>query len=89
MDFIMSLPLTVHKFDSIWVIVVRFTKSTHFILVHTRFTVEKYAEIYIAYILCLHGVLKMIVSILVCGPLLGAIACFPRIHLIHTSAYYS
>jgi hypothetical protein len=44
------------------VIVDRLTKSTHFIPVHTKYRVEKYAEIYIARVLCLHGVLKMIIS---------------------------
>jgi hypothetical protein len=62
MDFIVGLPLTAHQVDSIWVIVDRFTKSTHFIPVNTSFTVEKYAEIYITRILCLHGVRKTIVS---------------------------
>jgi hypothetical protein len=61
MDFIMGLPLTAHKFDSIWVIVDRLTKSTHFIPVSTKYRVEKYAEIYISHVLCLHGVLKMII----------------------------
>jgi hypothetical protein len=42
MDFIVVLPLTAYKVDSIWVIVDRFTKSAHFILMHTRFTAEKY-----------------------------------------------
>jgi hypothetical protein len=50
------------KFDSIWVIVDRLTKSAHFIPIHTKYRVEKYAEIYIAHVLCLHGVPKMIIS---------------------------
>jgi hypothetical protein len=62
MDFIVHLPLTAHKFDLIWVIADRLTKSTHFIPVHTKYRVEKYAEIYIARVLCLHGVPKMIIS---------------------------
>jgi hypothetical protein len=62
MDFIMSLPMTTRKFDSIWVIVDRLTKSAHFIPVHTKYRVEKYAEIYIAHVLCLHGVPKTIIS---------------------------
>jgi hypothetical protein len=61
MDFIVGLPPTGCKVDSIWVILDRFTKSDHFILMHTRFTAEKYAEIYIARILYLHVVPKMIV----------------------------
>jgi hypothetical protein len=35
MDFIVGLALTGHKFNSIWVIIDRLTKSTHFIPVHT------------------------------------------------------
>jgi hypothetical protein len=62
MDFIVGLPLTARKFDSILVIVDRLTKSAHFILVHTKYRVEKYAEIYIAHVLCLHGVPNMIIS---------------------------
>jgi hypothetical protein len=37
MDFIICLPMTAHKFDSILVIVDRLSKSAHFILVHTRY----------------------------------------------------
>ncbi|WMV20183.1 hypothetical protein MTR67_013568 [Solanum verrucosum] len=33
MDFVVCLPKTLGKFDSIWVVVDRLTKSTHFILV--------------------------------------------------------
>jgi hypothetical protein len=35
MDFILGLPLTDRKFNSIWVIVDQLTKYAHFILVHT------------------------------------------------------
>jgi hypothetical protein len=62
MEFIVGLPLTAHKFDSIWVIIDRLSKSGHFIPVHTNYNVQKYAGIYIARVLCLHGVLKMIIS---------------------------
>jgi hypothetical protein len=62
MDFIVSLPLMARKFDSIWVIVDRLNKSVHFILVNTNYKVQKYAEIYITHVLCLHGVLKTIIS---------------------------
>jgi hypothetical protein len=62
MDFIVGLPLTAHRFDSIWVIVDRLTKSAHFIPVNTNYKVQKYAEIYKARVLCLHKVLKMIIS---------------------------
>jgi hypothetical protein len=59
MDFIVGLPLTALMFDSIWVIVDQLSKSAHFIPVSTKYQVEKYAEIYIAHVICLHGVLKM------------------------------
>jgi hypothetical protein len=62
MDFIVGLPLTSRKFDSIWVIIDRLTKSAHFIPINTTYKVEKYGEIYIARVLCLHGVPKMIIS---------------------------
>jgi hypothetical protein len=62
MDFIVGLPLTAHKYNSIWVIVDRLTKSAHFILVNTNYNVQKYAKIYIARVLCLHGVPKMVIS---------------------------
>jgi hypothetical protein len=62
MDFIVGLPLTARKCNLIWVIVDGLTKSAHFILVNTNYNVQKYAEIYIAHVLCLHRVLKMIIS---------------------------
>jgi hypothetical protein len=61
MDFIMGLPLTDQKFNSIWVIVDCLTKSTNFIPVHTYYNVKKYVELYIARILSVHGVPKTIV----------------------------
>jgi hypothetical protein len=61
-DFIVGLALTAHKFDSIWVIVDQFIKSSHFIPVHINYNAERYADIYIAHVLCLHGVLKTVVS---------------------------
>jgi hypothetical protein len=47
MDFIAGLPLTARKFDSIWMIVDRLSKSADFIPVHTRYATRKYAEIYL------------------------------------------
>jgi hypothetical protein len=62
MDFIVGLPLMTHKFDSIWVIMDRLSKSAHLIPVQTNYNVQKYARIYIARVLCLHGVQKTIIS---------------------------
>jgi hypothetical protein len=91
MDFIMGLPLTIRKYNSIWVIVDRLTKSAHFIPVNTNYNVQKYAEIYIARVLCLHRVSKMIVS----GRGSQFVAHFWEqlhaslgTHLIYSSAYH-
>jgi hypothetical protein len=62
MYFIMGLPMTARKFDSIWVIVDRIIKSAHFIPVNTHYDVQKYDEIYVTCLLCLYGVSKMIIS---------------------------
>jgi hypothetical protein len=62
MDFIVGLPNTSQKQDSIWIIVDRLMKTAYFILVHTTFTAKKCAEIYLDHIICLHGVPKMIIS---------------------------
>jgi hypothetical protein len=40
----------------------RLTKSAHFIPINIAYKVLKYAKIYIACELCLHGILKMIIS---------------------------
>ena len=62
MDFIVGLPMTPRKHDSIWVIVDRLTKSAHFIPVHTNYKTKQYEDLYISRILCLHGVPKTIIS---------------------------
>ena len=62
MDFITGLPRTSHGYNSIWVIVDRLTKSAHFLPVKANYAVEKYAELYLTKIVCLHGVPKSIVS---------------------------
>lgn len=62
MDFIVGLPMTQHKHDSIWVIVDRFSKFAHFIPVNARYNMKKYAELYISWIVHLHGVPKTFVS---------------------------
>jgi hypothetical protein len=62
MDFIVGLPLTARKKDSIWVIVDRLMKTAHFIAVHTTYSVQHYVELYIDQIVRLHGILKTIIS---------------------------
>jgi hypothetical protein len=55
MDFIVGLPNTSRHHDSIWVMVDRLTKVAHFLPVHTTDKVQRYAELYIDRIMCLHG----------------------------------
>jgi hypothetical protein len=61
-DFIVGLPRTQARYDSIWVIVDRLTKVAHFIPVKTTYSDAKLAELYMSRIMCLHGVQKEIVS---------------------------
>jgi hypothetical protein len=62
MDFVMGLPRTHLGYDSIWVIMDRLTKVAHFIPVKTTYSRPQLAELYMSRIVCLHGVLKKIVS---------------------------
>jgi hypothetical protein len=62
MDFIVGLPRTAKGFQSIWVIIDRFTKIAHFLPVKTDHPVAVYAQLCIARILSLHGVPKTTVS---------------------------
>jgi hypothetical protein len=57
MDFIVGLPRTQARYDSIWVILDCLTKVAHFIPVKTTYSGAKLAELYMSRIVCLHGVL--------------------------------
>jgi IS30 family transposase len=61
MDFIVGLPLTAGKKDSIWVTVDRLTKTAHFIAVHTTYSVQHYVELYMDQIVHLHVIPKTII----------------------------
>jgi hypothetical protein len=62
MDFVNGLPKTQKENDSIWVIVDRLTKVAHFIPVHTKYSGDKLAQLYMDNIVKLHGVPSKIVS---------------------------
>ncbi|WVZ69508.1 hypothetical protein U9M48_018282 [Paspalum notatum var. saurae] len=62
MDFVVGLPRTQKGYDSIWVIVDRFTKAAHFIPVKTCYTAATYAGLYISRIVSLHGIPVTITS---------------------------
>jgi hypothetical protein len=91
MDFIVGLSLTARKFNSIWVIFDRLTKSAHFIPVNTNYNVQKYAEIYVARVLCLHEVPKTIISdrgTQFVARFWEQLHASLGTHLIHSSAYH-
>jgi hypothetical protein len=62
MDFIVGLPHTRTGYDSIWVVVDRLTMAAHFIPVKTTYNSAVLAKLCMAWIVCLHGILKKIVS---------------------------
>jgi hypothetical protein len=62
MDFITGLPRPSKGYDSIWVIVDRLTNAAHFIPVKITYKGSHLAELYMARIVCLHGVPKKILS---------------------------
>ena len=62
MDFVVWLPLTRRKHDSLWVVVNRLTKSAHFLPVRTDYSLDKLAELYIKEIVQLHGISIFVIS---------------------------
>ena len=62
MGFVIGLPKKMVKYNSIWVIVDRLTKSAHFIPVKVTYNAEKLAKRYISDIVRLHGVPLSIIS---------------------------
>ena len=62
MDFVVRLPLTGRKHDSIWVVVDQLTKSAHFLPVRTDYSLDKLVELYIKEIVWLHGIPISIIS---------------------------
>ena len=62
MDFVVGLPLTGRRHDSVWVVVDRLTKSAHFLPVRTDYSLNKLVELYIKEIVRLHGIPVSIIS---------------------------
>ena len=61
-DFVVGLPHTTKRYDSICVIVDHLTKSAHFLPVDTRYSTKKYAKLYFDRVVTLYGVPLIIVS---------------------------
>ena len=62
MDFIKGLPRTRRQHDLIWVIVVRMTKTSRFLVVKPTDSTKDYAKLYINEIVRLYGVQFSIIS---------------------------
>ncbi|GJX85979.1 putative reverse transcriptase domain-containing protein [Tanacetum coccineum] len=62
MDFVTRLPKTSSRHDSIWVIVDRLTKSTHFLPMREDYKMDKLARVYLNEIVARHGVPISIIS---------------------------
>ena len=70
MDFVILLPRSQNQYDSIWVIINRMSKSTHFFPVRTNFSVEDYAKLFLKEIMKFHSASVFI--ILDHGPLFSS-----------------
>lgn len=55
MDFVVGFPMTLGKYDLIWVIMDRFTKSAQFTLARVDFISKQLARINVKEIVRLHG----------------------------------
>ncbi len=62
MDFVIGLLIASNRHDSIWVIVDKLTKTTHFILMRANYFMDKLAQVYVAEIVRLRRAPVIIVS---------------------------
>jgi transposase InsO family protein len=62
MDFVVGLPLTSHRHNTILVIVDKLTKSAHFILVKDTYDVTDVAHVFLSEVIRLHRMPKKIIS---------------------------
>ncbi|KAL5546737.1 hypothetical protein UlMin_006424 [Ulmus minor] len=62
MDFVVGLSKTTNRYDVVWVIVDRLTKSAHFLPIKITYSLEQLANLYVKEIVRLHGVPMSIIS---------------------------
>ena len=56
MDIVVGLPRTLRGYNSVWLIVDRLIKSSHFLPIKDTSSMEKLAQVYIQEIVKLHGI---------------------------------
>ena len=59
--FVTGLPILCYHHDLIWVVVDRLTKSAYLLLVHTSYTTDDYARLYMQELVRQHGVPSSII----------------------------
>lgn len=62
MDFVVGLPETIGKFNSIWMVVDRFSKSSHFILFRVDYNAQQLDKVYMNEIVRMHRVFFSVIS---------------------------
>ncbi|GKE26795.1 putative reverse transcriptase domain-containing protein, partial [Tanacetum coccineum] len=62
MDFVIKLPRTSSRHDTIWVIMDRLTKSAHFLPMREDYKMDRLARLYLNEIVAMHGVPISIIS---------------------------
>ena len=62
MGFVFKLPPTLQRYDGIWVVVDRLTKSARFLPIREKFSPQKLEELFMNHIVSLHGLLVLIIS---------------------------
>ena len=60
--FLSGFPLTQKKYDAIWVIVDRLTKSAHFLPIRLDYSMDRLTDLYVNKIVRLHGIPVSIMS---------------------------
>ena len=62
MDFVTGFPKGKNQVDAVWVIVDRLMKSAHFLPIRITYSMDKLAELYVEWVVRLHGIPMSIIS---------------------------
>ena len=86
MDFVTRLPQTSQGLDTVWVVLDRLTKSTHFLPIRINYSMERLAQVYIREIVKLHGVPESVVSDRILNFNLDFREAYPKLWALSCSA---